>query len=225
AFENFLHKGASPGSYATSGSYTSGVYDAGRNVAWQNISWEETLAAGSDLELQVAFSDDPAGPWTFTGPDGTANTRFTSPGGESVGPSQISRYAKIKAYLTGDGTATPTLGKIHLSYSGSLTSQHRDYLYDLAGNLLQANLKTDSAVLEQTRTYDDLNQILDNVIDDGSSVVTWTYSHDTNGNLTSKTDGVDTWDYIWDDDNRLVGVELNSTPIVSYEYDSSSRLI
>ena len=48
---------------------------------------------------------------------------------------------------------------------------------------------------------------------------------DLNGNLTSKTDGVDTYVYSWSEDNQLLGVELNSSPVVSYEYDSGSRML
>ena len=61
-------------------------------------------------------------------------------------------------------------------------------------------------------------------LSDGSPV-TWDFTHDDNGNLTSKTDATDTWDYPWDEQHRLVVVELNSSPVVSYEYDSASRLI
>ena len=42
----------------------------------------------------------------------------------------------------------------------------------------------------------------------------WTFIYDDNGNLTSKSDGVDTWDYAWDEDNRLISVSLNSSPVV-----------
>jgi YD repeat-containing protein len=223
-YKNFLFNQTVAPSRATSGTFTSAVYDAGRNVGWSNISWAETLPASTNIELQVAFADDPKGPWTYIGPDGTPATKFTTPGGQSVGASKISRYARIKAYLTGDGAATPTLGSIELSYGGTLTSQHQSYGFDAAGNVTEVVTKTDSTLVAETRTYDDLNQIIDNEIDDGSPV-TWDYTHDTNGNLTSKTDGTDTWDYAWDEDGRLLGVELNSSPVVTYEYDSASRLI
>ena len=223
-FKNFLYQAAAP-SYATAGTFTSPVYDAGRNVAWDKISWQETLVGGTNVELQVAFADDPSGPWNYIGPDGTSGTRFTTPAGQTVGASKISRYSRVKAYLTGSGAATPSLESIELSFGGSLASQYRQFAFDLAGNLTEAITRTDSSSLEEIRTYDNLNQIIDNEIDDGTTLTTWTYSHDANGNLTSKTDGTDTYDYIFDEDNRLVGVELNSVPVVSYEYDSTSRLI
>ena len=56
-------------------------------------------------------------------------------------------------------------------------------------------------------------------------MVNYTYSHDANENLTSKTDGTNTWTYTWDDENPLAAVAENSTTIASYEYDSSSRLL
>lgn len=73
---------------------------------------------------------------------------------------------------------------------------------------------------------------MDNEIDDGTTPVTWTYTHDDNGNMVSrqagprsKTDGTDTFDYTWDDQNRLIEVEFNSVSVVTYEYDSASRMI
>ena len=224
-FENFVYNHSTSPGYASSGTYLSPVYDAGRSALWQNLSWAETLPSGTNVEMQVAFSDDPEGPWTYLGPDGTSGTRFTTPAGESVGASKISRYARVKVYLTGNVSATPSLDSLELSYLGGLTSRYQSYGFDAAGNLTNLVTKTDSSLVQETRTYDDLNQIVDNEIDDGSPPVTWTYTHDTNGNLVSKTDGTDTWDYAWDDENRLTSVKLNSATIVSYVYDSVSRLL
>ena len=63
---------------ADSGTYTSPVHDAGRTVTRGDLSWEETLPSGTDIELQMAFSDDEEGPWNYVGPDGTSGTKFTT---------------------------------------------------------------------------------------------------------------------------------------------------
>ena len=43
--------------------------------------------------------------------------------------------------------------------------------------------------------------------------------------MTSKTDGTDTYTYVWNEDNHLESVELNSSPVVDYLYDSGSRML
>ena len=223
-FKNFDFDAEGSKVYAASGTATSAVYDAGRNVAWNELAWQESLPAGTSLKLQLAFSDSAEGPWSYVGPNGTASTYYTTSVGEVVQASTISRYCRVRAYLTGSGSATPILQSVELSYSGSLSSQYSHFSYDEAGNLTEKRLHSDSSMVTETRTYDDLNQIEENVIDDGTPA-TWIFTHDDNGNLLSKTDGTDIYEYSWDDDNRLVEVELNSTSLVSYEYDSASRMI
>ena len=110
---------------ADSGTYTSPVHDAGRTVTRGDLSWEETLPSGTDIELQMAFSDDEEGPWNYVGPDGTSGTKFTTSAGQAVYGSTSSRYCRYKAYLTGDGTDTPTLGTVELGFSGNLDSVFR----------------------------------------------------------------------------------------------------
>ena len=88
--------------------------------------------------------------------------------------------------------------------------------------MTERKVETDSTVTTETRTFNDLNELTQNVI--GST--TWTYTYDDNGNLTSKSDGTDTWAYVWDtDENRLTEVKLNTVTQVTYEYDSLGRLL
>ncbi len=188
---------------------------------WDEISWDETLPGGTDIELQIAVSANEDGPWTFVGPDGTAGTKFSTASGQSIYATTSGRYARYKAFLTGDGSATPTLENVHMSYSGNVDSQMRTFTFDAAGNMTEKKVVTDSATVTETRSFNDLNEITQNVI----GGTTWTYTHDNNGNMTSKSDGTDTWDYTWDEDNRLVEVEKNSTTEVTYEYDSVGRLL
>ena len=42
------------------------------------------------------------------GPDGTAGTFFTTPGGEALDASTEGRYCRHRAYLSGDTPATPS---------------------------------------------------------------------------------------------------------------------
>lgn len=105
-----------------------------------------------------------------------------------------------------------------------LDSQMRTFTFDAAGNMTEKKVVTDSAVVTETRTFNDLNEITQNVIVNGGTT-TWTYTHDDAGNMTAKNDGSDYWVYVWDEDNRLVEVELNSNTLVTYEYDSVGRLL
>lgn len=52
-----------------------------------------------------------------------------------------------------------------------------------------------------------------------------TYSHDNNGNLTSKTDGTGTTQFAWDFENRLKQVTLPNGKVVTYKYDALGRRI
>jgi RHS repeat-associated protein len=51
------------------------------------------------------------------------------------------------------------------------------------------------------------------------------YSYDSNGNLTSKTDASGSWTYIWDYENRLKQASKASGVTVSYAYDALGRRI
>ena len=94
-------------------------------------------------------------------------------------------------------------------------------------------LKTDSTAVVETRTYNDNNQLTQNVVNDGSTPITWAFTYDLNGNMTSKSAsrrcsasvGTNTKVYNWKEDIQLLGVDLNSLSVVDYLYDSSSRML
>jgi hypothetical protein len=114
--------------YATStpglgGSLISDTFDSGSESSTFNaISWNPTnqptsTGAGS-LEFQVAGNNDNA-TWNFIGPDGTANTYFTSPGQL---PSSLAddRYFRYEAFLsTQDPTTSPTLNNVSIDFTAS----------------------------------------------------------------------------------------------------------
>ena len=59
----------------------------------------------------------------------------------------ISRYCRVRAYLEGDGTVTPTLEQLELSYSGNITSAYQSFSYDDAGNLTEKESVNDSGAV------------------------------------------------------------------------------
>jgi RHS repeat-associated protein len=55
---------------------------------------------------------------------------------------------------------------------------------------------------------------------------TFDYTYDAEGNITSKTDGNTTWNYAWDNRNRMVQVEVvtaAATVVVHFRYDVFNR--
>ena len=71
-----------------------------------------------------------------------------------------------------------------------------------------------------------LNQIQRvDVTPPGGSTTSWRYAYDASGNLTSKSDGTDTWLYSWNEDNRLTQVTLPGGATVAYTYDMLGRML
>jgi RHS repeat-associated protein len=221
---------------ATEGVFYSGIYDAGRVVSWDHIQWTENLPSGCDVELEVCVADDYAdfenyiSPPAFFGPTGGGN--FTTPAGQALPSGKTGRYAMVRATLTGTGSATPTLSDIQLTCNAGSDTGSRVIrsLYDEAGNILRITTIDDLGVSEDVRDdagwssgdrINTLNQIMRQ--DVGGD--TWTFSYDLNGNMTGKTNGVDTWTYTWNDENRLVRVQGPGSVDVAYSYDLAGRMM
>ncbi len=106
--------------YSTSGDFTShssGSFDTGvNNAAFNNITWTANVPLNTILRLQVAISNNPAGPWDYFGADGSLGSFFTAPG--PIPLVKINgRYVRYKATFTSDGTVTPTLSDVSINYS------------------------------------------------------------------------------------------------------------
>ena len=101
--------------YQTSGTFESDSFDAGATVAFNSLFFTAAKPAGSDIQFQIATNTDNS-TWTYVGPDGTNGTYFTA---DSAVPLALAegRYFRFKAFLTGDGTVTPTLSDVTVSYS------------------------------------------------------------------------------------------------------------
>ena len=52
-----------------------------------------------------------------------------------------------------------------------------------------------------------------------------TLTYDENGNLTQKVEGADTWNYVWDAENRLKEVKKNAATQATFRYDPSDRRV
>jgi len=90
--------------------------------------------------------------------------------------------------------------------------QAESYSYDAVGNRTAA-----SGVINTSYTYGSFNRL--------TSTNLATFTSDSNGNTTTKTDGNGTRQYLWDFENRLTQVTLPGGFSVSYKYDALGRRI
>lgn len=101
--------------FTTSGTFESRTFTNSFVSAFNYLSFTITEPSGSDIKLQVATNNDNA-TWTYKGPDGTGGTFYEAPG--TIPLSVISgTYFRYKAFLSGDGNATPTLYDTTINYS------------------------------------------------------------------------------------------------------------
>lgn len=105
--------------YAETADYMSSVYDTGTSsTVYYFVNWLETVPALTDLQIQLRTSDSAnMSGSTWTGPDGTAGTYFSTSTGERT-PSVLNfkRYLQVRAYFSGDAIETPLLEEISVSY-------------------------------------------------------------------------------------------------------------
>jgi RHS repeat-associated protein len=89
-------------------------------------------------------------------------------------------------------------------------SSAESYTYDAVGNRTSSHQST-------TYSYQPFNRVV--------TVGSNSYSYDSNGNLTQKTDSSGTWAYNWDYENRLKQITRPNGQTVSYKYDAMGRRI
>ncbi len=103
------------GGYLLSGSYESQAKDFGQIVGLNYLDFDVTTPENTSLTFQVAVNNDNS-TWNYAGPDGTSGTYFESAASFPLIYAE-GRYLKVKAYLSGDGTATPVLSSFTVNYS------------------------------------------------------------------------------------------------------------
>lgn len=108
--------------YPSQASLVSSPYDSTdiANVL-AKVQWIESLNAGTDVTFQVRTSPD-GNAWTsWMGPDGTNSTEFTDPAGGEAMPAAVTsgsndRYLQYKAILKSNGSSTPMLSSVDVTY-------------------------------------------------------------------------------------------------------------
>jgi hypothetical protein len=105
-----------------SGWLESGIYDtqSPKGAAINNIMWQGARPAGTVVNFQLAYSNNPAGPWNYVGSDGTAATYFSpTMAGDPLEVTTVNnyRYLRYKAFLVPSGGAGPTVDDVIINYS------------------------------------------------------------------------------------------------------------
>jgi len=88
------------------------------------------------------------------------------------------------------------------------------YQYDAVGNRTKMFEYTSSSTITTTYTYDHADEFTQWT----TSTVTMTFTYASDGCLVSKSDGTDTWQYVWDYEGRLTAFKKNSATLVEYAY-------
>ncbi|MEK7504937.1 MAG: prepilin-type N-terminal cleavage/methylation domain-containing protein [Patescibacteria group bacterium] len=137
------------GTYVVDGYLESSAFDTGGNQAtYYNLSWSpgtQPVETGADsIKFQVAASSSPAGPWDYTGPDGTASTFYTASDTNISNVVYNQRYLRYKVFLsTTDPLFTPTISDVAITYGTECLPY---------GQVLFNNLTANSYNLDITKT-------------------------------------------------------------------------
>lgn len=117
-----IFKSADATGFATTGTYDSIQFDSGATTTvWESVSWNAILNSGT-LQFQLRRGDTQAAlaAATFTGPDGTANTYYTTAGSALTLPNSTDplpgRWIQWRAFFNGTQVATPELQDLTLTF-------------------------------------------------------------------------------------------------------------
>ncbi len=125
-------------SYANSGTFESATMDLGVGSNLSALNFTANQPSGTSVKFQLATADASTGPFNYVGPDGTANTYFTSSGQATPAALNGHRYLRYKTWLAGNGgnwlTMSNMLG----------TSSEGGLVYDENGNIYDINNSTSS---------------------------------------------------------------------------------
>ena len=105
--------------YQFQGYWFSSVFDSGgANAVWNTIAWVATTPPNTQLDFQLAVSNDPNGPWTYAGPGCVPTAYFATSGGAISPCFSNNRYLKVVLRLiTFDNAITPALDSVTIDYN------------------------------------------------------------------------------------------------------------
>ena len=107
------------GSYvAATGTLESATFDTGTAATnYTTLSWQPaSQSASTTAVFQIAANNDNS-TWNYVGPDGTANTYFTTPGTDMGGVIDNNRYMRYKLFLsTANQAKTPVVTSVSSNF-------------------------------------------------------------------------------------------------------------
>jgi hypothetical protein len=115
-----------PGSgSAISGTVQSTIFDTvvTGGVQLNTIIWQGNQPSGTSVKFQFAVSNNPNGPWTFIGPDGTGNSYYTPPAQVAMplGYTLFNNFRYFRYAVTlvsaNSGSPAPTISSITINLS------------------------------------------------------------------------------------------------------------
>lgn len=115
---------ASGGVYDSSGELVSSAFDTGSASNFYQIVWQpsdQPVDSGPDsvrFQVASAIDDTATTTWTFTGPDDTAATYYTTSNQNLSAAHSGNRYFRYKAFLSTTGaTSTPTVSDVSFVFT------------------------------------------------------------------------------------------------------------
>lgn len=136
------------GEYAPSAWLISSTFDTGTNSNFHQILWQNqdqpAETGPNSVRLQIATNNDNT-TWDFIGPDGTADTYYTSLSQEINPIHDNDRYLRYKIYLTtADPTKTPTISDISFTFTSDCLPPGQVFFNGLLNNIYNVNISKDN---------------------------------------------------------------------------------
>jgi len=168
--------------YMRKGMYESPVFDVGgtESVDWLALSWDPVKQPdGTNVKAQIATSNDGI-IWYWRGPDGSITSYYTQGTGQPIYSGEHGKYLKVRFYLESDfGEGGDVIGNMKTTRTPSITDFTVTY----------GRITSPTVTLHSPNGGEDL-------IEEGSHIVTWTADGDLNGTpiqVFYSTDGGTTW--------------------------------
>ena len=89
------------------------------------------------------------------------------------------------------------------------------YEYDAVGNRTKMFEYTTSSTITTVYSYDNADELTQYT----TSTLTMTFTYASDGCLATKSDGSDTWQYVWDYERRIKAFKKNDNTLVEYGYN------
>jgi len=115
--------------YVSSGTFESERFDSGTFSTWKTLNWSAITPPGTELkfQLQSANTYEGLGDKTFTGPEDSSTTFYTTSGQSICECHESDRWLQYKAFLsTTNLSTTPVLEEVSITYRPTGTDKEKE---------------------------------------------------------------------------------------------------